>query len=143
MRYEDIIEEVRNGSRFIVNFKERSVKLNGKEIDTTDLGIPQMDIKESLMLIENHYIAYKRSVPSERNESRRRRYFKADKLDNLSDKEMCCNEEREVAQADLEVLTLGLILNGSLKWDDEIMNGKWFWVSKKFPTLVVLKEWMI
>lgn len=142
MRYEEIIEEVRNGSKFIVNFKERSVKINGKKVDTTDLGVPQTSINEALSLIENHYFNYKRSVPSERNDSRRRRYFKADKADNLSDKELCCNEEREVAQVDLELLVLGLILNGSLVWDNEVMGGNWFWVSRKYPTLVILKEWL-
>ena len=142
MRYEEIIEEVRNGSKFMVDFKERSVKINGKKIDTTDLGVPQTSINEALSLIESHYFNYKRSVPSERNDSRRRRYFKADKVDNLSDKELCCNEEREVAQIDLELLVLGLILNGSLVWDNEVMGGNWFWVSRKYPTLVILKEWL-
>ena len=142
MRYEEIIEEVRNGSKFMVDFKERSVKLNGKKVDTTDLGIPQLNIDESLRLIENHYYNYKRSVPSERNDSKRRRYFKADKVDNLSDKELCCNEEREAAQVDLELLVLGLILNGSLAWNDERMGGTWFWVSRRYPTLVILKEWL-
>lgn len=142
MRYEEIIEEVRNGSKFMVDFKERSVKINGKKVDTTDLGVPQTSINEALSLIESHYFNYKRSVPSERNDSRRRRYFKADKLDNLSDKELCYNEEREVAQIDLELLVLGLILNGSLVWDSEVMGGNWFWASRKYPTLVILKEWL-
>lgn len=142
MRYEDIVESVRNGSKFNISFEERRVRLNGKEIDITDLGIPETNLDEALRLIENHYISYKRSVPSERNDSKRRRYFEADKMENLSDRELCCNEQREVAQVDLELLVLGLIINGSLIWNDEKMNGTWFWKSKRYPELIILKDWI-
>ena len=142
MRYEEIIEEVRNGAKFNISFEERRVRINGKEIDTTDLGIPVASLEEALGLIELHYINYKRSVPSERNDSKRRRYFRADKMENLSDRELCCNELREVAQVDLELLVLGFILNGSLIWDEEKMNGTWFWKSKKYPELVILRDWI-
>jgi len=142
MRYEEIIEEVRNGAKFNISFEERRVRVNGKEIDTTDLGIPVASLEEALGLIELHYINYKRSVPSERNDSKRRRYFRADKMENLSDRELCCNELREVAQVDLELLVLGFILNGSLIWDEEKMNGTWFWKSKKYPELVILRDWI-
>lgn len=142
MRYEDIVESVRNGSKFNISFEERRVRIDGKEIDITDLGIPKTDLSEALSLIENHYIKYKRSVPSERNDSKSKRYFRADKVDNLSDEELCCNELREVAQVDLELLVLGLIINGSLVWDDEKMNGTWFWKSKRYPELIILKDWI-
>lgn len=75
MKYEDIIESVRNGSKFNISFEERRVKIDGQEVDTSDLGIPKADLSEALSLIENHYIKYKRSVPSERNDSKSRRYF--------------------------------------------------------------------
>ena len=142
MRYEEIIEEVRNGAKFNISFEERRVRVNGKEIDTTDLGIPVASLEEALGLIELHYINYKRSVPSERNDSKRRRYFRADKMENLSDRELCCNELREVAQVDLELLVLGFILNGSLIWDEERMNGTWFWKSKRYPELIILRDWL-
>ena len=142
MKYEDIIESVRNGSKFNISFEERRVKIDGQEVDTSDLGIPKADLNEALSLIENHYIKYKRSVPSERNDSKSRRYFRADKVDNLSDEELCCNELREVAQVDLELLVLGFILNGSLVWDNEKMNGTWFWKSRKYPELIILKDWI-
>lgn len=142
MRYEEIIENVRFGSKFQVDFKERSCKLNGRFIDTDDLGIPQTDLNEALMLIENHYYAYEKSVPSERNSSKRNRYFVADKFEELSDYELYVGEEREVAQISLELLVLGLILNRSLVWDNEIMGGNWFWRSRKYPKLVILKDWV-
>lgn len=142
MRYEDIIEQVKYGDKFSVDLKERSVKLNGKYIDLEDLGIPHTDLNEALMLIENHYIAYEKSVPSERNNSKRNRYFIADKFEELSDYELCTGEEREVAQISLELLVLGLILNNSLVWNNEIMGGNWFWRSKKYPKLVILKDWI-
>lgn len=142
MRYEEIIEKVKYGDKFSVDFNERSVKLNGKIVDVENLGIPQTDIKEALMLIEHHYVVYEKSVPSERNNSKRNRYFIADKFEELSDYEICNGEEREVAQISLELLVLGLILNNSLVWDNEIMGGNWFWRSKKYPKLVILKDWI-
>jgi len=142
MRYEEIIESVRNGSKFNISFEERKVRLDGKDVDISDLGIPVTDLDEALRLIEHHYINYKRSVPSERNDSKGKRYFRADKMNDLSDKELCCNELREVAQVDLELLVLGFIMNGSLIWDNEKMNGTWFWKSRKYPELIILKDWI-
>lgn len=142
MLFEDVIERVRYGSRFNTDIEKRIFKLDGEEISLEDLGIPVMELKESLMLIENHYAKYKKSVPSERNTSKRNRYFIADKLDDLSDKDLCSGISREEAQADIELLTLGLIINGSLFWDDKIMGGNWFWKSKKYPELIILRDWL-
>lgn len=142
MLFEEVVQRVKYGSRFNTDIEKRIFKLDGKEISLDDLGIPEMELNEALMLIENHYANYKKSVPSERNLSKRNRYFIADRLDDLSDSDMCTGMSREEAQADIELLTLGLIINGSLFWDNEIMGGNWFWKSKKYPELIILRDWL-
>lgn len=141
--YTDFIEQVANGARFNIDFAGKLAKLNGKPYEVVETGVPQCTLREALRLIELYYANYKKSVPNERNDRRIKRYFKADSIDELSDEELCIGADRELAQAELEMLVLCLIINGSLYWDDDIMNGKWFWQSRKYPELVILKEWIV
>lgn len=141
MTYTSFVERVKNGEKFRIDFAKRIATLNGNRLEV-EPDVPVCSISEALSLIELHYLTYKKSVPNERNDSRRRRYFVADKMNDLSDEELCIGVDREVAQAELEMLVLCLILNGSLYWDDTLMGGKWFWQSKNYPDLVILKEWI-
>lgn len=144
--YDYAIGQIRNGARFKVLLEERTFILNGKKIIDCgkyegELGVPEVTINAALMSIEDFYEAYKHSVPSERSERKRKRYFKALYEHELSDEDMAYGVPRDEAQMILELIVLGYILNGSLVWDEDVM-GKWFWQSNKDKDLVILRQWV-
>ena len=92
-------------------------------------------------MIRDLYTSYKYSLPSERNDNKRRRYFKALSVDELTDEQLIKADKRETRQAALEGFILCSILTGQLKWDEAIM-GKWFYQSVSDPDLVILRSWI-
>ena len=87
------------------------------------------------------YLGYKYSLPSERSDSKRKKYFKALPVDELTDRDLLYAERREVAQAKFEGYILCMILTGQFKWKEERL-GKWFWQSKGDHNLVILRKWI-
>lgn len=144
--YEELLLRTEQGEKFHIDFEKRNMKVgkdwlikNGEcETGRILYGYRPVHVLE---LIEDWYEDYKYSCPSERSDSKRKGYFKALSVDELSDEEMVCGEPREYAQAKLEGFILCAILMGHLKWDEETM-GKWFWQSKKEPSLVILRQWV-
>ena len=59
----------------------------------------------------------------------------------LNDEDMLYGRSREYTQIALELYVLGVILNGSLKWDD-FAKGLWFWQSPENKDLILLREWI-
>lgn len=147
--YEELITRVRQGETFYIDFKKRTMKVGkdylikdgeySREEKTT--AIRNISLNEVLQNIEQIYKLYKYSLPSERSENKRRKYFKALSFDELKDDELFVADRREEMQAQLEGYVLISILNGNLYWDEETM-GKWFWQSKKDPDLVILRDWI-
>lgn len=143
--YQESVQAVRDGAKFKIDFLSRSLKLNGKYIIQNGeyegkLGVPECSEDEFLANAEELYHRYKHSVPSERSESKSRRYFMALAERNLSDDDMLFGERRDKAQIELELYILCQIING-LKWNPERM-GRWFWQSKVDKDLVILKSWV-
>jgi hypothetical protein len=147
--YEELITRVRQGETFNIDFKKRTMKV-GKDYLIKDgeysreekaTSIRNINLNEVLQNIEQIYKLYKYSLPSERSESKRRKYFKALSFDELKDDELFVADRRDEIQAQLEGYVLISILNGNLYWDEKVM-GKWFWQSKKDPDLVVLRDWI-
>ena len=146
--YEELVQRVSDGETFYINFRNRSMKIGKKFIiadgiydadrKLIDCGVT--DTAEILSTIENLYADYKYSLPSERSDSKRRKYFKALPIDKLTDKQLMMAKRREVAQAKLEGFILCMILNDKFKWSNEM--GKWFWESKNDPDLVILKNFI-
>ena len=144
--YEELLSRVEQGEKFSINFEKRNMKVgkdwlikNGKcETGRILYGYNPIQILE---LIESLYEDYKYSCPSERSDSRRKGYFKALSVDDLSDDEMVYGEPREYAQAKVEGFILCAIICGKFKWDEEKL-GKWFWQSKTDSDLVILKNWV-
>ena len=143
------LKRVENGDRFHINFEERTMKIgqdkiidNG-EYDTTQvLYYEEIDNpRELLNKVRELYIAYKFSLPSERSDKKRKKYFKALSIDELTDKQLIYGARREIAQYILEAFILCAILNGDFVWDDEI-HGKWFYQDKIEKDLVILKNWI-
>jgi hypothetical protein len=143
--YQESVQAARDGAKFKIDFPSRSLKLNGKYIIQNgkyegELGVSECNEDEFLANVEELYHRYKHSVPSERSESKSRRYFMALPERNLSDDAMLYGERRDKAQIELELYILCQIING-LKWDPETM-GRWFWQSQVDKDLVILRSWV-
>ena len=143
------LERVENGERFSINIEKRTMKIgqaklidNG-EYDTTQVLYDEKfdDSRTMLDKVRELYIAYRFSLPSERSDKKRKKYFKALPIEELTDEQLIYSNRREVAQYMLEAFILCAILNGDFVWDDEI-HGKWFYQDKTEQDLVILKNWI-
>ena len=142
--YEQALAKVENGSRFRVNFQNRSLKIDGKYVIKDgkydgELGVELTD--SPLEQITQLYTRYQHSLPSERSENKRKCYFKSLPEHLLNDEDMLYGRSREYTPIALELYVLGVILNGSLKWDD-FAKGLWFWQSPENKDLILLREWI-
>lgn len=145
--YLELIERVDSGEPFHIDFKKRNMKVgktylvkNG-EYDSEKRLFGRMDIEGILRTIDDLYHEYKHSLPSERTDNKRKKYFKALSIGELDDFHLFNPIRREPAQARLEGFILCMILNGSFAWDEATM-GKWFYQSKNDPDLVILRDWI-
>ncbi len=143
--YQEAIRAVEDGANFQVDFKSRSLKIDGKYIIKNGvyegaLGVESTSESEILAHIEDLYQRYKHSLPSERSESKSRRYFMALPEHKLSNDALLYGERRDKAQIELELYLLCQILQG-FKWD-EVTMGRWFWQSSSDKDLVILREWV-
>ncbi len=142
--YEETIKKVEQGSRFSVNFQQRSLKIDGKYVIKNGKYEGECDIEQdgySLEIITQLFVRYHHSVPSEISVSKRKNYFIALPEQKLSDEDMLYGEAREVAQIKLELYVLLAIMTGTLKWDD-FAKDKWFWQSPYHKDLIMLKDWV-
>jgi hypothetical protein len=146
--YEEFVRRVSDGETFYINFKNRAMKI-GKKFIIADgvydqerelINYSFTDIAEILSEIEKLYHNYKYSLPSERIDNKRRKYFKALPIEKIPDDKLIVTTRREVACAKLEGFILCAILSDKLKWTEDI--GKWFWQSKNDPDLVILRSWI-
>ena len=143
------LKRVENGDRFHINFEERTMKvgqdkvINNGEYDTMQVLYDEKfdNLRELLDKVRGLYISYKFSLPSERSDKKRKKYFKALHIEELTDEQLIYGARREVAQYMLEAFILCAILNGDFIWDDEI-HGKWFYQDKLEQDLVILKNWI-
>lgn len=143
--YQEAVQAVEEGAKFSIDFPSRSFKLSGKPVIRNgqyegELGVPSCTEEEFFANVEELYRRYKHSIPSERSESRSRRYFSALPEKDLDDEDMLYGQRRDRAQAELELYVLCQILSG-LKWNPETM-GRWFWQSPTDKDLVILRQWV-
>ena len=134
-----------DGASVTVSLSQHWLKIDGGALIADgcwqgELGVPVVDESAALAMIEDAYAAYECSVPEGGNDASR--WFYARPTDDLSDMELATGIDRPVARCRLEVLTLMLILNRSLRKDGQQMKGKWFWQSENHPRLVILTEWI-
>lgn len=141
-------EKVHNGSTFRVDLIKRNLLIDGKHIIKEgkyegalgyNTGFP---VNALLAMAEEFYWQYLHSVPSARSEAKYRRYFRALPEHELSEDDMLYGDSRELTQLRLELYILISILNEDLKWD-EFAENKWFWQSKKHPSFIILKQWVV
>ena len=142
--YQEAVMAVEKGAKFSIDFPSRSLKLDGKYVIQEgryegELGTPPCSLEEFFTNVEGLYARYKHSIPSERSESKSRRYFTALSEKDIDDDAMLYGERRDKAQIELELYVLCQILNG-IEWISETM-GSWFWQSKTDKDLVILRQW--
>jgi hypothetical protein len=150
--YEELINRVSEGEPFHINFEKRNMKVgndylikDGEFDESKELISPIFKndcLEDILRMILQRYRSYKISLPSERSDNKRRHYFKALSMEEITDEQLMVAERREVACAALEGFVLCMIVSGQLVWDEEIMEGKWFYQSKNDPDLVLLRSWV-
>ena len=150
--YVELVARVDNGEPFNIDFEKRSMKV-GKEYlikngeyntsrEVFDMAHKDIyDLYVALHMLRMLYKNYKYSLPSERSDSKRRKYFKALPVEKIPDDKLLIAERRETAQARLEGFILCAIITDQFKWDEDIM-GKWFYQSEKDPDLVLLRSWV-
>lgn len=147
--YYEMLERVNNGERFNIDLEKRTMKVGGEvvinkgEYDTSK-ELYEGNIYDSavwLHMVRELYRNYKYSLPSERSDSKRRKYFKALTVDELTDEELITGKPREVAQYMLEAFILCTVLRGDFVWDEE-RHGKWFYQRPSDPDLVILRSWI-
>lgn len=143
--YDELIERVSNGETFHIDFEQRTMKIGKQKIIDNGRYDSERKLIEFdgyvLITIYELYQNYKYSLPSERSDSKRKGYFKAISVNELTDEQMATGERREVAQARLEGFILCMILEGQFVWD-ELAMGKWFWQASNDPDLVILRSWI-
>ena len=94
-----------------------------------------------LSTIHKLFERYKYSVPSERSEGKRRRYFKALKLSEIDYDDFMFGEGRDTAQIKLELYVLLSSIYYKHFWE-EIFKEHFFYQSDKDKDLIILKDWV-
>lgn len=145
--YPEVIERVADGARFTVNLQLRSLKLNGKYIikDGKYDGELGVELADPIQQIEYLYARYRHSIPSERNDNRRRHYFQALPESKLEEDDMLYGIPREIAAAELEIFILLALITGALTWKsftDNAPKATWFWKSSRDPSLIIFRQWL-
>lgn len=146
--YEELVQRVFDGETFYINFKNKSMKIGKKFViadgvyDTERKLIDSNcnDVNAVLKQIESLYEDYKFSLPSERSDCKRRKYFKALSIEEISDGQLMTATRREEACARLEGFILCMILSNKLKWNENW--GTFFWQSAKDGDLILLRGWI-
>lgn len=147
--YEELIQRVSDGETFHIDFEKRTMKIgkqkiidNGEYDESKTLYTKALlEMSDVLSLLEDLYEKYRYSLPSERSENKRRKYFKALPIEEIPDELLLTAERREIAQARIEGFVLCMVLEGQFIWDEEEL-GKWFYQSVNNPDLVILRSWI-
>jgi hypothetical protein len=140
--YRDLLDKVERGAKYKINLVDKSLKIDGKEIELTDELLHEASNigycgGSYWKWLESLYSFYKRSVPSERHYGNKP-YFKAVNVEELTDDEIAFNLPRNLAQFNLEMFVLCASLSGKLKW----LNDKHWFYQGEDKELIVLREWV-
>lgn len=136
MTQAEIVSRVQDGARFRVDFKRRTVTLDGRKVKC-EACMSVTTNQNAMALCESFYYNYKHSRPTERSMQRRRPYFRALPLGELSDNDMNFGMSRDVAQCMLELVVLEFILNGSFL--NDAPKG-WFWTGED-KDFIMRRSW--
>lgn len=147
--YEELIQRVSDGETFHIDFEKQTMKIGKQKIidcgeydeNRTLCTNTLLEMSDVLSWLETLYERYRYSLPSERSENKRKKYFKALPIEEIPDELLMTAERREIAQARIEGFVLCMVLEGQFIWDEEEL-GKWFYQSVNNPDLVILRSWV-
>lgn len=146
--YNKIINQVRSGAKFRVDFKKRKLYVNGKSIQLNkeDLGISKYDnLDDWLDRLEELYDDYKYSRPTANSINKQgKSKFKALTVEELvallgHNALTMIEISRDEAQAALEIFILFSLINGSFK-PSELFSKDWFFQGSD-KSLVLVNDW--
>ena len=139
--YEQLLNAAENGKPYKINFKKRYLEVDGKVL--VDGGKCKetygFEPKWDKEYVEELYVNYYTSRPSERSE-KSRSYFYAMPQSEMDDLQIVVGENRLVAQAKLEGVVLGLLLE-NYPYENLTDEKHTFWQSEKYPGLILWREW--
>lgn len=80
--YRETVTAIENGANFRIDFQSRSLKVNGRHMIRNGRydgapWLPEYGCGDFFTDVEELYRRYKHSIPSERSQSKSRRYFMA------------------------------------------------------------------
>ena len=139
--YDEIINSVSSGSVFNVDLKKKVLQLDKNNIPLDNISVDISSSEDMLSTIHKLFERYKYSVPSERSEGKRRRYFKALKLSEIEYDDFMFGEGRDTAQIKLELYVLLSSIYHQDFWE-EIFKEHFFYQSDKDRDLIILKDWV-
>lgn len=139
--YDEIINSVSSGSVFNVDLKKKVLQLDKNNIPLDNINVNISSSEDMLSTIHKLFERYKYSVPSERSEGKRRRYFKALKLSEIEYDDFMFGEGRDTAQIKLELYVLLSSIYHKDFWE-EIFKEQFFYQSDKDKDLIILKDWV-
>lgn len=138
--YHNAIESVANGARFKIDLISKTLTINGADVSVDEMNIDIPSCEDMISTIEKLYERYKHSVPSERSECKRRRYFTALRKYDIDEEDFMFGEGRDVAQIKLELYVLLSSIHYRHYWDS-LFQG-FFYQSKADKDLIILKDWV-
>ena len=139
--YDEIINSVSSGSVFNVDLKKKVLQLDKNNVPLDNINVNISSSEDMLSTIHKLFERYKYSVPSERSEGKRRRYFKALKLSEVEYDDFMFGEGRDTAQIKLELYVLLSSIYHKDFWE-EIFKEQFFYQSDKDKDLIILKDWV-
>lgn len=139
--YDEIINSVSSGSVFNVDLKKKVLQLDKNNVPLDNINVNISSSEDMLSTIHKLFERYKYSVPSERSEGKRRRYFKALKLSEIDYDDFMFGEGRDTAQIKLELYVLLSSIYHKDFWE-EIFKEQFFYQSDKDKDLIILKDWV-
>lgn len=139
--YDEIINSVSNGSVFNVDLKKKVLQLDKNNIPLDNINVNISSSEDMLSTIYKLFERYKYSVPSERSEGKRRRYFKALKLSEIDYDDFMFGEGRDTAQIKLELYVLLSSIYYKNFWE-KIFKEHFFYQSDKDKDLIILRDWV-
>ena len=139
--YDEIINSVSSGSVFNVDLKKKVLQLDKNNVPLDNINVNISSSEDMLSTIHKLFERYKHSVPSERSEGKRRRYFKALKLSEIEYDDFMFGEGRDTAQIKLELYVLLSSIYHKDFWE-EIFKEQFFYQSDKDKDLIILKDWV-
>ena len=139
--YDEIINSVASGSVFNVDLKKKVLQLDKNNVPLDNINVNISSSEDMLSTIHKLFERYKHSVPSERSEGKRRRYFKALKLSEIEYDDFMFGEGRDTAQIKLELYVLLSSIYHKDFWE-EIFKEQFFYQSDKDKDLIILKDWV-